>query len=164
VLLWVVTCVLIVVAVLAVWQLYRQVTKTGTDLGYFLGESPWFKEVFGSVVILILLLIAVLSEELGWLHALLLWVFSSLTFWFALQLMGAIRKGDLPAFESHWGGFGGGMGGWRLSASMVYLLACLAFALLTIVTASNAVTVEDTTAAGAGAPAETAQPTDTPAP
>jgi hypothetical protein len=47
----------------------------------------------------------------------------------------AVRRGDLPQIESHWGGLGGGMGGWRMSASMAYLLMAAIFgSLFTVVT------------------------------
>lgn len=36
-----------------------------------------------------------------------------------------IFRGEPPAVESHWGGFGGGLGGWRISSSLAYLLAAL---------------------------------------
>jgi hypothetical protein len=39
----------------------------------------------------------------------------------------AVRRGDLPQIESHWGGLGGGMGGWRISASMAYLVTATIF-------------------------------------
>lgn len=32
-----------------------------------------------------------------------------------------------PHIETHWGGLGGGLGGWRVSASLAYLVAALAF-------------------------------------
>jgi len=34
---------------------------------------------------------------------------------------------EAPRIESHWGGFGGSGGGWRMSTSMAYLLGALAF-------------------------------------
>src|SRR6185369_4743846 len=34
---------------------------------------------------------------------------------------------DPPRIESHWGGLGGSLGGWHMSASMAYLLAAVAF-------------------------------------
>jgi hypothetical protein len=39
---------------------------------------------------------------------------------------------DTPRIESHWGGLGGGLGGWELSRSLVYLLASVSFAILSI--------------------------------
>jgi hypothetical protein len=41
----------------------------------------------------------------------LLWVFGK-----------SLRDGDGVAIESHWGGLGGGIAGWRLSAPLIYLL------------------------------------------
>lgn len=34
----------------------------------------------------------------------------------------ALNQGEGVAIESHWGGLGGGIGGWRLSAPLIYLL------------------------------------------
>lgn len=44
-------------------------------------------------------------------------------------LMGFSRRArqDPPHIETHWGGLGGGLGGWRVSASLAYLVAALAF-------------------------------------
>jgi len=36
-----------------------------------------------------------------------------------------IFRGEPLAMESHWGGFGGGLGGWRISSSLAYLLGAL---------------------------------------
>jgi hypothetical protein len=41
----------------------------------------------------------------------LLWVFGR-----------SLRSGDGVAIESHWGGLGGGIAGWRVSAPLIYLL------------------------------------------
>jgi len=40
---------------------------------------------------------------------------------FLIQLV----RGDGPQIESHWGGFGGGLGGWRLSPSAALLIITL---------------------------------------
>jgi hypothetical protein len=45
-----------------------------------------------------------------------------------LALAREIREGNPPGVESHWGGFGGGMGGWRLSPALSYLFATLVLA------------------------------------
>lgn len=44
---------------------------------------------------------------------------------YALFLVQLLLRGDAPQIESHWGGFGGGLGGWRLSPSAAFLLAAL---------------------------------------
>lgn len=35
-----------------------------------------------------------------------------------------------PQFEGHWGGLGGGVGGWRISQSIVYLVLAVAMGLM----------------------------------
>lgn len=43
-----------------------------------------------------------------------------------------VKRGGVFAIESHWGGFGGGLGGWRFSAPLVYLFAGLALLLMLV--------------------------------
>jgi hypothetical protein len=73
-----------------------------------------------------------MSEES--VHALvattLLVVFGALAVVLTLRLMYAIRKDDPIGISSHWGGLGGGTGGWRLSPALVSLLGALAASLL----------------------------------
>jgi hypothetical protein len=45
----------------------------------------------------------------------------------------AVRRGDLLQIESHWGGLGGGIGGWRFSASMTYLMMAAVLGTLFVV-------------------------------
>jgi hypothetical protein len=45
-------------------------------------------------------------------------------------LKGEVKEGGAPAVESHWGGFGGGMGGWRVSPALSYVFAALLLAAL----------------------------------
>jgi hypothetical protein len=47
---------------------------------------------------------------------------------FSLLFIMTVQQGSLPQIESHWGGFGGGLGGWRLSASLTYLVASISMA------------------------------------
>lgn len=61
-------------------------------------------------------------------------LFGALTLLLVLRLFRALQLGDTPRVENHWGGFGGGLGGWQLSPSLVFLLASLAFAILTLTT------------------------------
>lgn len=49
---------------------------------------------------------------------------------FLWRLSEAIKEGDRPRLESHWGGFGGGLGGWEISSSLAYLLVAAALTLL----------------------------------
>lgn len=39
----------------------------------------------------------------------------------------AVASEEGAAVEAHWGGFGGGLGGWRLSPALMYLLAIVFF-------------------------------------
>jgi predicted lipid-binding transport protein (Tim44 family) len=49
-----------------------------------------------------------------------------------LRLFIQSASADTPRVETHWGGLGGGLGGWTISASFVYLaVALVAMVLLT---------------------------------
>src|SRR4029450_7897614 len=41
-----------------------------------------------------------------------------------------VERGVTPQVESHWGGIGGGLGGWRVSASLTYRAAAAVFGVL----------------------------------
>jgi hypothetical protein len=47
----------------------------------------------------------------------------------------AVKEGDRPRLESHWGGFGGGLGGWEISSSLAYLLVAAALTFLFVLVA-----------------------------
>jgi hypothetical protein len=49
---------------------------------------------------------------------------------FVWKLLSELRAGDRLSIESHWGGFGNGLGGWRLSSSLVYLVAAISFGII----------------------------------
>jgi hypothetical protein len=50
-----------------------------------------------------------------------------------------LNRGDSPRLEHHWGGLGGGLGGWRVSPSLAYLLLTVALAsLLTLIVTRGA--------------------------
>ncbi len=49
---------------------------------------------------------------------------------FVFALIRSLARGESVSVESHWGGLGGGIAGWRLSAPLVYLLV-IAFLLAT---------------------------------
>jgi hypothetical protein len=65
----------------------------------------------------------------------------------------SVRKDPRFAIETSWGGFGGGLGGWTLSPSLVYLIATLALAGMLCMAVSKAAgpaspAKDSTTAAG----------------
>jgi hypothetical protein len=47
-------------------------------------------------------------------------------------------RGHSAEVESHWGGFGGGLGGWRVSPSLTYLVCALAFGTMVSVLVARA--------------------------
>ena len=76
-------------------------------------------------------------------------------------------RADAPQIVSHWGGFGGGLGGWRLSPSAAFLLAAIVLSILLVVL-TPVKQEKDTEKKDAGsAPAQSPTPapaTATPAP
>lgn len=153
--LWTLVAVIVVISVAEFVALIRGegVTQVSPQGGISL--SP---EKLVPTVLFILLLIGVIIDELKLFHAVILGFFASLTFVFARRLLDEVQQGDTPSFESHWGGFGGGLGGWRLSPSLVFLLVVLALGTLTIISASSVITRGDT------APTQLDMPTEAPAP
>jgi hypothetical protein len=65
-------------------------------------------------------------------YALVLIMLFLITITLVWRLIGALSSGDVPRIESHWGGIGGGLGGWEFSRAMVYLLASVCFAVLMV--------------------------------
>lgn len=45
-----------------------------------------------------------------------------------------MKHGDLPGIQTHWGGLGGGLGGWQASRSLACLLGAVTFASLFVLT------------------------------
>ena len=54
-------------------------------------------------------------------------VFALAALGFFLGFISELRRGDRLEIQHHWGGFGGGLGGWRLSNSLAFLLGALLF-------------------------------------
>jgi hypothetical protein len=61
-------------------------------------------------------------------------VFSLGALVFFIRLYFSMDSGDDLRIDYHWGGLGGGIGGWRISKPLGYLFAALAFAGLLVVT------------------------------
>ena len=51
-----------------------------------------------------------------------------ITLWFLSAFLVSLSKGESPFIETHWGGLGGGLGGWTISRSMAYLIGAIVFA------------------------------------
>lgn len=80
------------------------------------------------VVFLSGLVFALMRGEVTGLRASGLALAGGVTLWFLHLFVSSLEDGQWPAFESHWGGLGGGLGGWRVSPSLLYLLGALGFA------------------------------------
>jgi hypothetical protein len=59
-------------------------------------------------------------------------IIAILAVWFFLNFAESLWREGSPTIESHWGGLGGGVGGWRISASLVYLVGLIGFGLLLV--------------------------------
>jgi len=44
---------------------------------------------------------------------------------FLFLFVGRLQRGGAPKIETHWGGIGGGLGGWRMSSSLGYLVVAI---------------------------------------
>ena len=94
----------------------------------------WLQALAPSVLILALagfLGFAAYRHELSASMAALLAFLGGLTAWFLVLFLRAVDTEGPPQFETNWGGLGGGLGGWRFSASLIYLIC--AFVVGTVV-------------------------------
>src|SRR5439155_21104920 len=69
-------------------------------------------------------------HEIGDWHGVALTMLAAGTLIFLGLFVWTMERGGSLQVESHWGGIGGGLGGWRASASLAYLLAAIAFGVL----------------------------------
>jgi len=60
---------------------------------------------------------------------------------FARRLLDALARDGAPRIESHWGGLGGGVGGWTFSESVMYLVGLAVTLILIIVLAAEGLTL-----------------------
>lgn len=54
-------------------------------------------------------------------------LFGSVMIFFLGSFAAAMRSSTWPTVETSWGGLGGGLGGWRISPAVLYLVAALVF-------------------------------------
>lgn len=66
--------------------------------------------------------LAVYRHDISALLAALLAFGGGLTAWFLVLFLQAVNTDGPPHFETNWGGLGGGIGGWRFSTSLIYLM------------------------------------------
>ena len=60
-------------------------------------------------------------------------LFASVALVFSARLIRSLDNGDYLGVESHWGGLGGGVGGWRISTPVIYLVCVVSFGALAAV-------------------------------
>lgn len=82
-----------------------------------------------------MLIAAVVLDKLSPVTAALVLVMATITLLIAVQTLSSVAQSDGVAFDSHWGGLGGGLGGWRLSKTATLMLLLLVFASATIAVA-----------------------------
>jgi hypothetical protein len=56
---------------------------------------------------------------------------------FSCLFLDATYRQGPPSYENNWGGLGGGLGGWRMSESLAYMVASLAFGALMVAAAAS---------------------------
>ncbi len=64
-------------------------------------------------------------------------LFASITLMFLTRFIRSLEGGESLGVESHWGGLGGGVGGWRVSRPVGYLFCVMTFGALTAVAVSR---------------------------
>jgi hypothetical protein len=112
--------------------------------------------VFGVVVSLVYLgvALAVGSPQLG--RSAVMSFLACLSLLFVWKLISELHGGDRLSVESHWGGFGNGLGGWRLSASLVYLVGAISFGIIFAVSSMIYIDKMPTSSDASGEPAASA--------
>ena len=83
---------------------------------------------------------------------------------FLARFVQLVESGDPPSIQRHWGGVGGGVSGWRMSISIVYLGGAMFFAMLaTAVAAIDTLESRGPVTASTSATASGANATGSPA-
>jgi hypothetical protein len=156
VILWTLVAFFVGISLLEFWLLRKEkARKTSKQLKAEqekrMRRAAFLKSIFSSIrqqfsflkdhrvaaTLFVILGIAFMIGELKLLQAIILWFFSFLTLQFVRRFLDEVKPGKALSFESHWGGLGGGLGGWRMAAPLVFLLAALAFGLLMIIFVSS---------------------------
>ncbi|MEY2563752.1 MAG: hypothetical protein QOH88_1945 [Verrucomicrobiota bacterium] len=107
-----------------------------------------------------------LLVSVWWIAALLGLAFG--TVYFLRLFVRSLEEGGAPQIETHWGGIGGALGGWRMSRSLGYLLVSILLAILCGILflqwAAFARETENASLIPTQIPAPTPTPTPTPSP
>jgi hypothetical protein len=81
-------------------------------------------------------------------------VLLGITLMFVWGFIATVRR-ESPRIESHWGGFGGGLGGWRISESLAYLVGAMVFGALFTTVARDLGSPQSASPTGTSAPSGT---------
>jgi len=128
---WIGGAVIGVCACLALWllQIFRSLPKGATEpvIQYpAYSRFPW--------ILLAGLLgfagFAVYRNEVPALWGAGLALLGGLALWFSWMFVVSVEQEGPPQVESNWAGLGGGLGGWRFSASLIYALCALTLAVV----------------------------------
>jgi hypothetical protein len=129
---WITVGLVVFCACMVVWFLQTLgSSQTITAVAPASSTSPPMVPALLLCALLALLGVATYKHEISALEAALLAIPGGLALWFSWIFVGSMTTDGPPQIESNWGGLGGGMGGWRFSASLVYVLCALTFAVCT---------------------------------
>ena len=132
---WIAGSVIGYVGCLAVWlyEILRSLPKPTPPAP---DAAPQYRAPSGVPVLLTAALLASLGlalylREISALKAALLAILGGLSLWFAWLFISSVESEGPPQIDTNWGGLGGGLGGWRCSASLVYGLCALTLTICT---------------------------------
>ena len=133
---WTITGLVVFCACMVVWFLQmmgpsQTITAVPPTSSTSPPTSPPTVPALLLCALLALLGAATYKHEISALEGALLAIPGGLALWFSWIFVGSMAIDGPPQIESNWGGLGGGMGGWRFSASLVYVLCALTFAVCT---------------------------------
>jgi len=114
--------------------LVQRLLRPGENEGMI---KPWKLEIFalGVIGLALILGLAAAAGAVRPIAAALTLVLGAATWMVALHALTTLHNQDGVRFESHWGGLGGGLGGWRLSTGAVLVLVLSVMAGATLMVA-----------------------------
>ena len=81
--------------------------------------------IIAVICVAIVGLVGALTRQIDFVHVMLLLVLGSAALVATLRVVDRLHRGELIELQSHWGGLGGAIGGWRLSPVTGLLLVAL---------------------------------------
>jgi hypothetical protein len=89
-------------------------------------QTSWVYVALFSVAIMAIA--ASWSDQISFLHAMLVVLFGSVALLAAANALSLFRQGEAIELETSWGGLGGALGGWRLSPATSLVISAFVFA------------------------------------